>query len=661
MKLSEVRIHNFRLLKDITIALNKTNSPTVLVGPNNSGKTSVADAFYIFVTKSQRSISIHDFNVDSIKEFEKTEKSILEKEDPDLDGSIYEFPLIYIELYFDYENSSTDIAVASDLLMDLDPKSNQVALRISYEVGDGIKLAKDFRSEREDNQSLYSYLSNKLRNYYTLVYYKIAPEDNTTIERIDDKLLDALIRIDFIWAQRHIDDKETSRSTRLSHLLHEYFDKQYRHAEPDSIAALEGLLKTEVDKLGTHYEKVFKDLVDNLKNFGYPNKQGPSMFIRAELAANTLFKDYTQIFYGDGGDSEADPDFLRYELPEKYNGLGYKNLIYMILQVQSFRIALKQKSSDVPRVHIILIEEPEIHLHPQIQTVVMKNITEFLARDQLVNCQIIITTHSSNMIADSDFSPIRYFSKMKRSVSIKDLKVFQKDLSEEQNINFLRKYMTQMRCDLFFSHKAILVEGQVERILLPKMIKIFAEREVNRFDREYITIMDIGGAYAHKFEKFLKFLGIPTLIITDIDSVDNNGNACSVKDGTKTCNPMLVGWIPRIDILADLIKAEEAIKIDGPIRVAYQVAENENQYPGRTFEESFIYKNSEWIIENKEKLLATKNKFNKFDAEQLVQNASTLQLNKVNFALDLLNVDGWEIPRYIEEGIAWLAEVTIKN
>ena len=122
----------------------------------------------------------------------------------------------------------------------------------------------------------------------------------------------------------------------------------------------------------------------------------------------TIYRDNTRVYYtGEhtklGGAQET------FELPERYNGLGYKNLIFMVLQLEFFRAALEARVDDRPRVHIIAIEEPEAHLHPQIQCIFIKEISKALeATDELV-AQVIISTHSSHIVADSGLSQSAIF------------------------------------------------------------------------------------------------------------------------------------------------------------------------------------------------------------------------------------------------------------
>lgn len=83
---------------------------------------------------------------------------------------------------------------------------------------------------------------------------------------------------------------------------------------------------------------------------------------------------------------------------------------------------------------------------------------------------------------------------------------------------------TVAKCDLFFADKAIFVEGASERLLLPDMIEkceatgVFGSGKYP-LSAQYYALIEIGGAYAHKFIPFIEFLGVPCLILTDLDSV----------------------------------------------------------------------------------------------------------------------------------------------
>lgn len=709
MKLTQIQVKNFRLLRDVTLRADRNGLATILVGPNNSGKTSVAEALMLFTGGSKKGFSAYDFSISCREKIAAVEKLILEaKNDAE---ATKDLPSMGLDLYFEYDDSGADLAVASDLLMELDDTSNVVRLRIEYAATDGGLLARGFRDARREGDTLFDYLLANLGKAYSICYYKVAPA-GAEVEKLENgAVIERLLKVDFVFAQRHIDDLENSRATRLSHLLYAQFEKHHKSAEPESHEEIERSLAAHAKDLGAQYMTAFGGLIESLKRFGYPQKRAPTMSIRAELNANTLFKENTRIFYGpfkaiqpgtaasalaapaagptgvpaDAGQvgaaekatEEATPvaahpaggsvisaaEQPSFELPEKYNGLGFKNLIYMILQIQSFRITLERMTEDRPRVHVIFVEEPETHLHPQVQSVFIKQISDFLKEGgNGADAQVIITTHSSHIVADSGFAPIRYFHRKENQVNVKDLLVFEDGMKKSakdgaaDNVRFLTKYMSLVRCDLFFADKAVLVEGQVERLLLPTMIVECANNGRPDFNSEYITTMEVGGAYAHMFEELLKFIEIPTLIITDLDAVGADGKKCPVASGENTSNAMLKGWLPKKAAIVDLLGAATADKQDGIIRVAYQCPDSVNGPCARSFEEAFVYANADWLIANGPKFLSTGKKFKFPKQTDLVAAAYELDLPKVEFALDLLVADGWKAPLYIREGLEWLAD-----
>ena len=96
---------------------------------------------------------------------------------------------------------------------------------------------------------------------------------------------------------------------------------------------------------------------------------------------------------------------------------------------------------------------------------------------------------------------------------------------------------------------------------------------------QYVSILEVGGAYTHKFKEVLEFLRLKTLVVTDIDSVDSvNGERCEVNGGVGgelTSNHTLKDWIPNKSTITELLACEEKHKIENSIvRVAYQTEES---------------------------------------------------------------------------------------
>ncbi len=111
--------------------------------------------------------------------------------------------------------------------------------------------------------------------------------------------------------------------------------------------------------------------------------------------------------------------------------------------------------------------------------------------------------------------------------------------------------MTLTKCDLYFADKAILVEGPTESILMSRICKLVDAglAEEHRLARQFLTTIEVGGAYAQIFYPLLDFLELQTLVITDIDAVRLDETQekkrwvkCPCADGSRTSNSAIKSW-----------------------------------------------------------------------------------------------------------------------
>ena len=220
---------------------------------------------------------------------------------------------------------------------------------------------------------------------------------------------------------------------------------------------------------------------------------------------------------------------------------------------------------------------------------------------------------------------------------------------DKDNIEFLHQYMTLTRCDLLFADKAILIEGTTERLLMPKMVqKVEANLSGMPLSSQYISYMEVGGAYAHIFFKLLDFLAIPTLIITDIDAIDSDRKACKVSKGERTSNSCITAWFSNPNVSPEALLAKSgADKIQQNRRIAYQVPEDHRNPCGRSFEDAFILANGDMF---------GLGVASSVEAEDEAWRQAH-EKRKSAFALEMaLSPSEWRVPRYIQEGLTWLAD-----
>jgi predicted ATP-dependent endonuclease of OLD family len=226
---------------------------------------------------------------------------------------------------------------------------------------------------------------------------------------------------------------------------------------------------------------------------------------------------------------------------------------------------------------------------------------------------------------------------------------------DPENREFLHKYMTLTRCDLLFADRSILVEGSTERLLLPKMIEKIDDGQPieRRLGSQYVSIMEVGGAYAHIFFNLLDFLKLRTLIITDLDTIDANNNRrkCKVSEGTHSSNSCINKWFAPGDAKKptkdQLLAKGSADKLSNVRRLAFQIPHSDGDACGRSFEDAFMLANP---------TLFDINGHTPAEREEHAWQAAKA-VDKTDFALKYaIEETAWATPRYIEEGLRWLAE-----
>ena len=99
-------------------------------------------------------------------------------------------------------------------------------------------------------------------------------------------------------------------------------------------------------------------------------------------------------------------------LPSSHNGLGYKNLIKITLLLKEFARDVRQNAKSA--IPILFLEEPEAHMHPQLQAVFVGHLEDVLSKFSGNPIQIIMSTHSSHIANTVPFKNIRYLRKGRR-------------------------------------------------------------------------------------------------------------------------------------------------------------------------------------------------------------------------------------------------------
>lgn len=660
MKITRAHIENFRLLEDAAIALD--DESTMIVGRNNSGKTSVVEIFRKLTKVDSSPFSFDDISLNAHPQFEAALASYDDwvaanaandvERAAETEGGVRALPSIRLTLTIEYDDED-DLSALAPIILDLDPERSDATIVYRTFVKDPFAL---FAAYREANAKkaidLFAYLRKHYPRTTASVIEAIDVQDEVNRKALSDADLRRLLSIKFIYAQNQIDDLASDSGRRLS----KGFEEFYRTNQSDSSIAekIAELLENAGHELDDQYRELFKSIYSDLEVFGVGRMPGlPRLNVVSELEAVGILRGNAHLYYNDADATK--------QLPEGHNGLGYSKLIFTILQFIAFYEELKRMSPRPP-IQLIFVEEPEAHLHPQMQYVFVKSIRQFVTDKADWNAQTVITTHSSHMIAESGFDCIRYFDNSVSPMGVRDLSEFRAQQSKtdagKAALHFLELYMVLNRCDMFFADKLVLIEGTVERLLLPKMIEAVAPELAH----QYVSVIEVGGAYAHLFRGIVEFLNVQTLVITDIDSVDpaDRRKAKQVASGLETSNQTLIQWLPGEKMIDDLLGATPESKVADRIAVAYQVSEAGKTAVGRSFEEAFILANADVLAAATDFANATvfeAAEGTRLDAAAIEAASYALSRDidkKTDFAFDIIQMSGWSVPLYIKEGLEWL-------
>lgn len=717
MRISFVEIKNFRKLKSCRIDLSPKS--TIFVGANNSGKTSAMFALKKFL--QNRQIVLDDFTISTLVSIKQLGEKYIDDSHP-ITPDISDWAEIcpFLDVWLNVRED--ELRYVADIIPTLSWRSGLIGVRLIYEPKDAEKLYQSYvdayklARERSGKTALWpvdfiDFLQQKMKNHFTINAYILDEQklvnptkDNiahpqekpTNISPLAFDPFKNLIRIDIIPAQRWFEDSDgddkspKSDSSLLSTQLRDYYDKQLDPERRPSTSDIKALNELQAAKavFDKQISKRFKSAMDELSKFGYPGKFNPGIILESKANASDIISHSTIVKYPIFSDGLSE-----YKLPEKFNGLGYQNLISMSFKLMSFRdswVNGDRRNTDdeeiqaIPPIHLVLIEEPEAHLHVQVQQVFIKNAYNILRNNSLLQSkinfttQLVVSTHSSNIALESEFSDLRYFRRTKSENGLPISTVVNLSTifgNSNSTIRFVKRYLKTTHCDLFFADAAIFIEGTGERIFMP----YFINKYPILYDA-YISILEIGGRYAHLFKPLIEVLGISCLVITDLDSSKRSkreGVQPERGNGYFSSNPTIQNWVIHntdLDYLLDLdstrkIECNPNI-VDAKVRIAYQTPitvlfsdGTEHEFIPTTFEDALAYTNFESFKTMKGNGLIKKFKsaFKSEDesriAADIYSSIKSKSAKKAEFALDVIyNKDPKTIrvPKYIAEGLEWL-------
>jgi putative ATP-dependent endonuclease of OLD family len=445
MYLEKLIIKNYRSIKELCLNFNK--GLNVLIGENNAGKTAIIDALRLCLgygnQKREIYVSTSDFHID---------KTVLSDEYSDV-----EFHLFFkIEL-------PVEAAWFNDLLNVNEDGTQNLQLHFKYFIDEVAGFKR--------------------------VRYRVWGGANEG-QMVSQDVLSLLYHVHLDALRDTEQYLRPIRGNRLGQLYANMQTNPDREVDKEKKKEIAGKIKTAIDSdpdWVSHVENGKTKINEHLKETSFTGKHQPIHVDFLPYDFNKLVDNLKmQIPIYPEELLDGDPTKQKH-LELHQNGLGYNNLIYTATILGDLK---QRKQLDAETYIALLIEEPEAHLHPQLQNLFFNYLNKL---ESELGFQVFITSHSPTITAKANLNSLvvlQNHSNKVHSLSIKESGL------TENNRKYLHKFLDVTKSQLFFSEGVILVEGISEALLMPVFSKIMG----NDFDIEKagIELVNLNGvAFEH--------------------------------------------------------------------------------------------------------------------------------------------------------------------
>ncbi|MGB2965827.1 MAG: AAA family ATPase [Phycisphaerae bacterium] len=209
-------------------------------------------------------------------------------------------------------------------------------------------------------------------------------------------------------------------------------------------------------------------------------------------------------------------------LPFALNGLGYNNLIFTAATLGTLRRSAEYSHRS------ILVEEPEAHLHPQLQVLLLRHLTSIALDHDGREVQVIASSHSPILASQAPVESVVSVHEVDDKITAVSISQFE---IADKIKKKLERYLDATRAELFFARKILMVEGIAEALLLPVLAKISG----GSLKDSAVSVLNVDGI---NFNAFLPLLGegrlrVPVAILTDGDAGEIGGEPSATATGLK--------------------------------------------------------------------------------------------------------------------------------
>ena len=483
MYIARIHIQNFRCFDDTTVEFKP--GLNIIIGENNAGKTTLLRALaLVFGRRGRSRPGLYDFcrlrdkqegapkitiavTIRSCSEDTAADRALVASWLTKLSDD-WEAQLTYS--FFLPEQHMEEYAAAED-------EAKAEAKR---------KAGPDAEPEANDPWEL---LEEFLPKYVSKVYAgnpeTVVVADSESLAKFDCQILDALRDVD---SEMFAGTNPLLRSM-LEHVLDFGVNPNKRRAlRRDFLAGSDALRENLVGRLDT--KRLFELVTaTGAGDAGKPKLQG-SMKEEDLLAALRLFIEREGLTF-----------------PVTHNGLGYNNLLYISLVLASLasRVSEEKLGQNAAVFPMLLIEEPEAHLHPALQYKLLSHLAHRVDGEPHLNRQIFLTTHSTHITAAAKLEQIVCLSiRVDGTIGVAyPERVFEETASGKESCGYVERYLDATKSSMLFAKAIVFVEGIAEQILVPTFARV-----MNRsFDQHHVAVVRVDGL---TFKHFLPLFGAGT-------------------------------------------------------------------------------------------------------------------------------------------------------